>query len=47
MCMNRAIFLFVLFFSYSDSFKIIENQDFIEIKNRGGKTLGYNPESGV
>ena len=26
---------------------IIENQDFITIKNRGGKTLGYDPQSGL
>lgn len=46
--MNRFVFfLLVLLFSCSDRVSIIENQHFIEIKNRGGKTLGYNPQSGV
>ena len=46
--MNRFVFfLLVLLISCSDRVSIIENQDFIEIKNRGGKTLGYDPQSGV
>ena len=46
--MNRSFFLlFVFFISCSDSYTTKENQDFIKIKNRGGKTLGYNSKSGV
>ena len=46
--MNRFIFLlFFLLISCSNRVSIIENQDFIKIKNRGGKTLGYDPQSGV
>jgi len=46
--MNRSFFLlFVFFISCSDSYTTTENQDFIKIKNRGGKTLGYNSKSGV
>ena len=48
MDMNRFVFfLLFLLISCSDRVSIIENQDFIEIKNRGGKTLGYDPQSGV
>ena len=46
--MNRFVFLlFFLLISCSDKVSIIENQDFTMIKNRGGKTLGYDPQSGV
>ena len=46
--MNRFVFLlFFLLISCSDRVSIIENQDFTMIKNRGGKTLGYDPQSGI